>query len=116
MNWYLAKMVYRIICGDGQHLAQFDEQLRLVEAGDKEDAFEKAADMGRKEEDSFYNQQAQLVRWQFVAVPELYPLTDLIDGAEICSRIKEVENAEAYITFVQQRAAYIQREKAFLLS
>ena len=31
MNWYLAKIVYRIICGDGNHTAQFDEQLRLVQ-------------------------------------------------------------------------------------
>ncbi|MEP7129294.1 MAG: DUF4288 domain-containing protein, partial [Chitinophagales bacterium] len=29
MNWYLAKIVFRIICGDGLHQPQFDEQLRL---------------------------------------------------------------------------------------
>jgi len=27
MNWYLAKLVFRIICGDGDHTPQFDEQL-----------------------------------------------------------------------------------------
>ena len=32
MNWYLAKIVYRIICGQGNHTAQFDEQLRLIQA------------------------------------------------------------------------------------
>ena len=35
MNWYLAKIVYRILCGEGEHTAQFDEQLRLVSAAMK---------------------------------------------------------------------------------
>ena len=26
MHWFLAKIVYRIICGSGEHTAQFDEQ------------------------------------------------------------------------------------------
>ena len=30
MKWYLAKMIFRIICGEGEHTPQFDEQLRLV--------------------------------------------------------------------------------------
>ena len=55
MKWYLAKIVFRIICGDGKHVAQFDEQLRLISAPDEEKAFEKAQDMGRKEQDSFLN-------------------------------------------------------------
>jgi len=42
MNWYLAKMVFRIICGDGNHTAQFDEQLRLVSGNSLEEAFHKA--------------------------------------------------------------------------
>ena len=53
MNWYLAKFVFRIFCGDGQHMAQFDEQLRLIAAGSKEEAFHKAQSMGMKEEDMF---------------------------------------------------------------
>ena len=55
MKWYLAKIVFRIICGDGKHVAQFDEQLRLISAPDEEKAFEKAQDMGRNEQDSFLN-------------------------------------------------------------
>lgn len=115
MKWYLAKMVYRIICGSGTHTPQFDEQLRLIEAADKRSAFDKAVAIGKKEEDCFYNLQKQLVKWEFINVSELYRMTDMIDGAEICSRISEVENEEAYITFVQQRAAYIQKEDATLI-
>jgi len=47
MNWYLAKMVFRIVCGDGNHTAQFDEQLRLISAGSKEEAFHKQQECDR---------------------------------------------------------------------
>ncbi|MEI9809605.1 MAG: DUF4288 domain-containing protein [Bacteroidota bacterium] len=107
MNWYLAKMVFRIVCGEGEHTPQFDEQLRLVAAGSKEEAFQKAQDMGQKEEETFYNRKEQLVQWQFINVSELYKLSDLIDGAELYSRIEERENAEAYIYTVNQKAENI---------
>ena len=42
MKWYLAKVVFRIICGDGEHAAQFDEQLRLIAATDIQSALEGA--------------------------------------------------------------------------
>ena len=107
MNWYLAKFVYRIVCGNGDHLPQFDEQLRLIAAGNQEEAFSKAQDMGRKEQESFYNQKQQLVQWQFINISELYLLNELIDGAELYSRIDEKENAEAYIYTVHKKAENI---------
>ena len=30
MNWYLSKIIFRIICGEGRHTPQFDEHLRLI--------------------------------------------------------------------------------------
>lgn len=107
MNWYLAKFVFRIVCGEGQHTAQFDEQLRLIAATDKQEAFRKAQEMGKKEEETFYNRKEQLVQWQFVNVSELYLLSELIDGAELYSRIEERENAEAYMYTVNQKAENI---------
>ena len=104
MNWYMAKFVFRIICGDGQHAAQFDEQLRLIEAESQREAFEKAATMGRNEEESFYNRKNQLVQWQFVNISEIYLLNDLTDGIELYSRIEEKDNAEPYIYTVNQKA------------
>ena len=47
MSWYLTKIVYRIICGQGNHTAQFDEQLRLIEAGSSQEAFEKATEAAK---------------------------------------------------------------------
>lgn len=110
MKWYLAKIVFRIICGDGDHTAQFDEQLRLIAAGNEDEAFEKACTIGKKEQDSFYNQKQQLVHWKFINVSELYHLSELIDGAELYSRINEVDDADAYTTFVHRRAESIQKK------
>jgi hypothetical protein len=107
MNWYLAKMVFRIVCGEGKHTPQFDEQLRLVAGNAKDEAFRKACEMGRQEEEAFYNRKDQLVQWQFINVSELYRLSELIDGAELYSRIEEKDNAEAYIYTINQKAENI---------
>ena len=107
MNWYLAKIVFQIICGEGDHTPQFDEQLRLIAANSKEEAFRKAQQVGKQEEDTFYNRREQLVQWQFINVSEIYKLSELIDGAELYSRIEERDNAEAYIHVVNQKAENI---------
>jgi hypothetical protein len=107
MNWYLAKMVYQIICGDGKHPAQFDEQLRLVNASDYSDAFCKSREIGVNEEDNFLNYVNKPVRWKFIDVSEIYFLDKLVDGAEVYSRIHEEDNAEKYIRSIEARAAYL---------
>ena len=107
MNWYLTKLVYRIICGQGNHTPQFDEQLRLIEAGHSEDAYEKAVALGEREQDQFFNQQQKLVQWKFINVAELYKLSGLLDGAELYSRIQETDNADLYIELTNKKAAHI---------
>ena len=111
MKWFLAKLVFRIVCGQGEHTAQFDEQLRLIAASNENQAFEKASTMGLDEGETFYNQKQQLVQWQFVNVSELYHLSELIDGAELYSRINEVDDADAYINFVNRKAESIQHKQ-----
>ena len=103
-NWYLAKISFQIICGDGNHKPQFDEQLRLDQALSKEEALEKAADLGRQEQDLFYNTQRQLVQWNFITVSELYKLNEWMHGAEIYSRIEETEHAESYLDVLYKKA------------
>jgi len=107
MNWYLAKIVFRIITGDGNHMPQFDEQLRLILANDEDEAFEKAQQLGRDEEDSFINQRNQHVNWHFIQLPELNKLPSLSDGIEIYSRVNEYENAKRYIDMVNKKAGNI---------
>jgi len=107
MNWYLAKMVYRIICGDGEHTPQFDEQLRLIKAEDEFHAFQKAQLIGEREQDNFLNASQKPVHWKFIDVSELHKLDDLIDGAEMYSRICEDEDADIFINVTHLKAAHI---------
>jgi Domain of unknown function (DUF4288) len=109
MNWYLAKIIFRIVCGEGDHTPQFDEQLRLVLAENNEQALNKAYAMGRQEADCFMNQRQKMVEWQFIDVTELYRISELIDGAELYSRIQEADNAETYMELMHQRAAFIRQ-------
>lgn len=107
MKWYLAKIVYRIICGEGNHTPQFDEQLRLVYAEDDMHAFQKARLIGDSEEDNFLNNNQKPVHWKFMDVSELHPLDDLIDGAEIYSKICEEEDGIGYVMQIKNRAKYL---------
>ena len=107
MNWYLGKLVFRIICGTGDHTPQFDEQLRIIAAGDKQEAFLKAREIGEASEEVLLNVKQQLVQWKFINVSELYKLNGWIDGAELYSRINEMEDAENYIAFTNRKAADI---------
>ncbi|HEX2606247.1 MAG TPA: DUF4288 domain-containing protein [Flavisolibacter sp.] len=116
MKWFLAKLVYRIICGNGEHTAQFDEQLRLIHAENQEQAYDKAYQFGIREEETFFNQKQQLVQWKFINVSELLTLHELVDGAEVYSRINEVDDGHSYTTFVHQKAQVILNRKEVLLS
>jgi len=107
MNWYLSKIIFRIICGDGDHTPQFDEQLRLINAADEEEAFRKAMLIGEKEQDGFYNHEQKLVQWKFINVAELYKLSGMLDGAEVFSRIQETDDPDGYIEFTNRKAAHI---------
>ena len=110
MNWYLAKIVFRIICGPGSHTPQFDEQLRLIQASNEEEAFDKAKAIGIREQDEFYNEQEKLVQWKFINIAELYKLSGLLDGAELYSRIQETDNADLYIELTNKKAAHIRKD------
>lgn len=105
MNRYLVKLVYQIICGDGQHTAQFDEQLRLVKALGEHAALQKACAIGRQEEEVFINKKQQMVQWKFINAAELYALDELGDGAEVFSQIKEPGDAQDYCRFVHHKGA-----------
>ena len=107
MNWYLAKIVYRIVCGEGQHTPQFDEQLRLINAEDDLHAFQKARLIGEKEQDNFLNNINKPVHWKFIDVSELHKLDSLVDGAEMYSRICEQDDAAMYIRTTQSRAKHL---------
>ncbi|HVF98014.1 MAG TPA: DUF4288 domain-containing protein [Flavisolibacter sp.] len=112
MNSYLVKIVYQIICGDGFHTAQFDEQMRYVTAATEEIALQKAQRIGLQEAETFFNNQQQLVQWKYVDVSEIYSLNQLNDGAEVFSQIRETDDAGSYCRFVHHKAAHLGRQQA----
>lgn len=107
MNWFLAKLVFRIIYGDGHHTPQFDEQLRLIYAADELHAFHKARLLGEgdclKDNDDIIAN----VKWKFIDVVELHLLKEYTDGAEIYSVIKEEADANLYIRSIQKTATQL---------
>ncbi len=109
MNWYLTKLIFRIISGDGSHAPQFDEQLRLIQAVNEQEAFQKASVIGQQEETSFLNDKQQTVRWQFINLSELHKLSALEDGTELYSTIQEQEHAGSFIEVINKRAAWLKK-------
>jgi hypothetical protein len=103
MNWYIAKLIFRIISGDGNHNAQFDEQLRLIAADNEALAIEKANAAGTVGQDSFLNAKRETVRWEFIGVTEVNSVATLTDGAEIYYRLREVEDADAYMVTIRRK-------------
>jgi hypothetical protein len=104
MNWYIAKIIFRITANNTEHKPQFDEQLRLIMADSQEEAFLKARKIGLSEEDSFVNDRNNLVKWEFINVSELLPIKNLQDGVEVYSRIYEMEEESVHVNFVHQKA------------
>jgi len=111
MNWYITKIVFNIKAENHAAKGQFDEQIRLVKAGSREEAFLKARVIGLNEEDTFYNDHMKEVKWEFVNVAEVFPLSRLDDGIELYSRIHETEEANSYIHIVHQKAIAIRLNK-----
>ena len=107
MNWYVAKIIFRIISGDGNHCAQFDEQLRLINARDESEAFEKAYNIGCLNQDCFTNNRNEPVKWEFIDVAELNALEALTDGTELYYQIHEAPDPDLYVAWAHHRSSLL---------
>jgi hypothetical protein len=110
MNWYISKIVFSISSANTEHKPQFDEQLRLIAATSSEEAFLKARKIGLSEEDAYVNDRNNTVKWEFINVSEVIPLSTIADGMELYSSIHETEEANSYIHYVHQKAIFIRNE------
>ena len=108
MYWFIAKVVFNIVSGDGDHTPQFDEQYRLIKAASREEAFQKAISIGLNEQDVMINTSNEIVRWDFVNVSELYAINELQDGMELFSSVAEADNRKDYMEIVNLKSAYVQ--------
>ena len=111
MNWYIAKIVFNIDINNGANQSQFDEQFRLIESANLEDALAKGRDLGKKEETVFLNNKGETVHWNFIDVADLQPLQNLSHGTEIYSSTYVDEESKDYINFIRQKALSIQRRE-----
>ncbi len=112
MNWYISKLIFNILENNAESSSQFDEQLRMIQAIDKEEAFSIARMLGRNEENEMASDSASRVKWKFIDVVELNQLKELKNGIEIHSRVHEAEESKEYIKFAQYKAKTIQNINA----
>lgn len=115
MYWYIAKLVYQILVSDGKEAAQFEEQLRLIQADTKQEALDKAMALGEQEETLFYNYRDQPVYWKFLDVPELQPVYQLDDGLQLYSHLEQPEYEEAYLALLQRKAESVRTDMESLV-
>ena len=115
MNWYTAKIIFRILINTDKQTPQFDEQLRLIAALDEKEAFAKAGFLGQKEDAVFFNDKNEMVRWQFIAVADILALSNIEDGIELYSKIEEANDAAEYIKIANQKSEAIFTKNAVQL-
>lgn len=110
MYWYIAKLVYQILVNETTESDQFEEQLRLIRAENKQQALGKAMDLGEQEESLFYNYRDEPVYWKFLEVTELQPLPQLDDGLQLYSHLEQPEYTESYVALMQSKAERIRMD------
>jgi hypothetical protein len=99
MNWYISKLVFQILNKSETH--QFDEQLRLIQAMNENEAIEKALKIGKAEEDEFVNSENQKVHLKFQAITSLHAVKNLENGTELCSQLLEKRTEENYLESIK---------------
>jgi hypothetical protein len=115
MYWYIAKLVYQILVSDGKEAAQFEEQLRLIQAESKQEALDKAMALGEQEETLFYNYRDQPVYWKFLDVAELQSVQQLDDGLQLYSHLEQPEYTEGYLALLQRKAESVRTDTETLV-
>jgi hypothetical protein len=112
MNWYLAKIVFRLMSASDSPIAQFDEHLTLIEAIDEEEAILKARIHGIREEAKSLADGSLLAKWEFVNVAEIQFIPRFQNGTELYSRVHETNEAHNYVNFIHHKAAELQMRLA----
>jgi hypothetical protein len=109
MSYYLAKLCYEIICGDGSHTPQFEEQIRLLESVSRQEALVAAKEIGYQELLVWQYGNNTRVEWKFLGITELIRLPALAHGAELYQSHREIEYADGYRNFVKDKTNQLQQ-------
>lgn len=103
MKWYIAKLVFQVINGDGLHTPQFDEQWRLIKADEITWAHEKARVLGWMEQGRFDAEHQKEAERKFIEVAEIQQITTMEDGVQLYSTTEKPLDANAYVDLVRIR-------------
>ena len=104
MKWYLVKLVYQVVSGDGAHTPQFDEQLRLIRAEELDWAREKAKVLGQIGAFSFLSNRKEEVNWRFIDVVDICEIGEIEDGAQLYSTTEEPQDVPSYLNIIKAKA------------
>ena len=107
MEWYSAKMVFHI--ETHTQTPQFDEQIRLIQALNREHALETAYQTGLLAQEEFLNNNGNLLRWTFIAVTEINYIGALENGKEIHYQITEADEADLYLQRIEEKALNLKK-------
>lgn len=108
MNLYLSKLVFNILIDNNKETQQFDEQTRIIEANNLESAFMKAKALGKKEEETFFNEKKQKISWKFIDVTDLYALQEFKDGEQLFSNTHETADGDSFIKYIREKSMLLQ--------
>ncbi|RLJ74686.1 DUF4288 domain-containing protein [Pedobacter alluvionis] len=113
MKWFAVNCIYQVICGEGNHTPQFNEQTRLIQAEGIKQALSKANLNAVHFNPSFNNCQGEQVIWKFLGVGGISEVAKLTDGVEVSSRIVEPKSVTQYLEKLAHRNKSLTNQNDF---
>ncbi|SDC29675.1 DUF4288 domain-containing protein [Pedobacter soli] len=113
MKWFAVNCIYQVICGDGKHAPQFNEQTRLIQAVGQMEALDKARLNAVNFNPPFDNCKGEKVVWRFIGVGGISAVEEPADGAEVSSSIVEPESVDQYLEALKHRNQSLTNQKLF---
>ena len=108
MNRYLTKLIFAVQIENSNTISEFDEQIRMIESWTAMEAFNKARNVGKREESVFKNTLNENVSWKFIDVSDVYAIEEVADGALLYSTTHKTRDPESYINYIRQKSIEIQ--------
>jgi len=90
-SWF-SSTVRRVCLVEGEGCVMANDSVHIFRATDFDDAFERALEVGRAQEEEYRNGAGQLVRWRLEELLSLDMIrAESLDGAEVHSRLEEID-------------------------
>lgn len=102
LTWYVATLILKCeVAGVPSSPSEWTciQQIHLIRAGNRDEAYEKAVALAKSQECSYLNSEGQMVAWTLVGLENLEPLSNrtVRDGTEIWGRVFHTQVPDALI-------------------